>query len=116
MPGLWPSPPACQRPWVRAPSRLSLGSSHTIMTQRLGVVARAGRSGRDAMDIIFNVIREDTFWKILLFSHFLMAVSLLAAVTLQAVAVLMPVRQVAGNFIDRSPVPATSYTPLIVVL
>jgi len=32
------------------------------------------------MDIIFSVIREDTFWKILLFFHFLMAVSLLAAV------------------------------------
>jgi hypothetical protein len=65
---------------------------------------------------IFSIIREETFWNILLFVHFLMAVGLLAAVTLQAVAVLMPARQAAGNFIDRSPVPAVSYTALIVVL
>ena len=32
------------------------------------------------MDIIFNYIRVDTFWKILLFVHFLMAVSLLARI------------------------------------
>jgi heme A synthase len=68
------------------------------------------------MDIIFDYIRVDTFWKILLFIHFLLATGLLAAVTLQAVAVLMPARQAAGNFIDRSPVPAASYTALIVVL
>jgi hypothetical protein len=68
-------------------------------------------------DIIFNVIREGTFWKILLFFHFLMAVALLAAVTLQAVAVLMSARQVVGNFIDRfSPVPAASYAAVIVIL
>lgn len=68
------------------------------------------------MDIIFSVIRVDTFWRILLFTHFLLAVALLAAVTLQTVAVLMPARQAAGHFIDRSPVPAQSYTILIVVL
>jgi hypothetical protein len=68
------------------------------------------------MDIIFSVIREDTFWKILLFVHFVLAVGLLAAVTLQAVAVLMPARQMAGGFIDRSPVPARSYATLVVVL
>jgi hypothetical protein len=68
------------------------------------------------MNIIFSVIREDTFWKILLFIHFLLAVGLLAAVTLQAVAVLMPARQVAGGFIDRSPVPAASYAALIAVV
>ena len=68
------------------------------------------------MDIIFTVIRVDTFWKILLFIHFALAVALLAAVTLQAVAVMMPARQVAGNFVDRSPVPAVSYTTLIIVL
>jgi hypothetical protein len=65
---------------------------------------------------LFSIIREETFWNILLFVHFLTAVALLAAVTLQAVAVLMPARQAAGNFIDRSPVPAVSYTALIVVL
>jgi heme A synthase len=68
------------------------------------------------MDIIFSVVREDTFWKILLFIHFLLAVGLLAAVTLQAVAVLMPARQAAGHFIDRSPVSARSYTTLVVIL
>ena len=68
------------------------------------------------MNIIFSVIREDTFWKILLFVHFLLAVGLLAAVTLQAVAVLMPARQVAGGFIDRSPVPAASYATLVAVV
>ena len=69
------------------------------------------------MDIIFDFIRVDTFWKILLFIHFLIAVGLLAAVTLQAVAVLMPVQQAAGNVVDRfSPVPAASYAPAIAVL
>jgi hypothetical protein len=68
------------------------------------------------MGIIFNIIREDTFWSILLFVHFLLAVGLLAVVTLQAVAVLMPVRQAAGNFFDRSPVPAVPYAAVIVVL
>src|ERR1700681_1679355 len=68
------------------------------------------------MDIIFDFIRVDTFWKTLLFIHFLIAVSLLAAVTLQAVAVLMPVPQAAGNFIDRSSVPAASYTAVLAVL
>jgi len=68
------------------------------------------------MDIIFDYIRVDTFWKILLFVHFVLAVALLAGVTLQAVAVLMPARQVAGHFVDRSPMPAVSYTTLIVVL
>jgi len=68
------------------------------------------------MNIILSIMREDTFWKILLFIHFALAAGLLAAVTLQVVAVLMPARQVAGNFIDRSPVPAASYTALIAVV
>jgi hypothetical protein len=68
------------------------------------------------MNIIFSIIREDTFWKILLFVHFLLAVSLLAGVTLQAAAVLMPARQMAGQIIDRGPVATASYTPVIVVL
>jgi hypothetical protein len=68
------------------------------------------------MNIILSIMREDTFWKILLFIHFALAAGLLAAVTLQVVAVLMPARQVAGNFIDRSPLPAASYTALIAVV
>jgi hypothetical protein len=69
------------------------------------------------MDIIFDYIRVDTFWKILLFVHFVLAVGLLAAVTLQAMAVLMPVRQPVGNFIGHlSPLPAASYAGVIVLL
>jgi len=69
------------------------------------------------MDAIFNVISVPTFWKILLFLHFSLAVVLLAAVTLQAVAVLIPMRQAAGNFVDHfRPMPPVSYTPVIVIL
>jgi hypothetical protein len=68
------------------------------------------------MDFIFNFVRVNTFWNILLFIHFALAVALLAAVTLQAAAVLMPARQVAGNYIDRSPVPPASYATIIAVL
>jgi heme A synthase len=68
------------------------------------------------MDFIFKLVRVDTFWNILLFTHFLIAVALLAAVTLQAVAVLMPARQAAGNFIERGPVPPASYAAIVVVL
>jgi hypothetical protein len=66
---------------------------------------------------IFDIISVPTFWKILLFIHFVLAVALLATVTLQAAAVLMPVRQAAGNFINVfRPVPAASYAPVIIVL
>ncbi len=66
---------------------------------------------------IFDIISVPTFWKILLFIHFTLAVSLLGTITLQAVTVLMPVRQLAGNFIDRvRAVPAASYAPLVVAL
>jgi hypothetical protein len=69
------------------------------------------------VDFIFSVITVDTFWRILLFIHFLLAVALLAAVTLQAAAVLLPAQSVVGHaIIDRSPVPARSYAPLVVVL
>lgn len=68
------------------------------------------------MNIVFSFIREDIFWRILLFVHFLLAVALLAAVTLQAVAVLMPARQTAGGPAYRSPIPVSSYATLTVVL
>ena len=38
----------------------------------------------------FDFISVTTFWRILLFLHFVMAVALLAAVTLQLVTVLAP--------------------------
>jgi hypothetical protein len=69
------------------------------------------------MDIIFEVVSVRTFWRILLFVHFLLAVALLAAVTLQAVAVMVPARQAAGTFIRRlRPGPAASYATAIVML
>ncbi len=69
------------------------------------------------MDILFDMISVQTFWKILLFIHFTLAVALLAAVTLQAVAVLIPARQTAGNFGDRlGPLSATSCAPVVVAL
>ena len=69
------------------------------------------------MDTLFDIISVQTFWRILLFLHFLVAVALLATVTLQSVAILVPVRQAAGTFIDRfRPVPAASYATAIVIL
>src|SRR4029077_1109983 len=80
-------------------------------------IVAAGKRGGRAMDALFEIVSVQTFWRILLFFHFVMAVVLLMAVTLQAVAVLMPAPQAAGGF--RSPfrpIPATSYVSLIVIL
>jgi hypothetical protein len=68
------------------------------------------------MDGIFQYVKEETFWSILLFGHFVVAVGLLAAVTIQAVVVLMPARRVAGHYVERGPVSPASYSTLIVVL
>jgi hypothetical protein len=68
------------------------------------------------MDMLLGMMSVETFWKISEFVHFALAVVLLAGVTLQAVTVLMPARQMAGNAVDRAPVPAASYTTLIVIL
>jgi hypothetical protein len=64
---------------------------------------------------MFEFISVRTFWRILLFCHFAMAVVLLALVTFQAAAVLMPARQAAGNFISRLP-SAPSVALAIVIL
>jgi hypothetical protein len=67
--------------------------------------------------MIFDVISVTTFWRILLFLHFMLAVALLTTVTLQAVAVSIPVQQAAGKFIGRlRPVPAASYVAPVVIL
>jgi hypothetical protein len=56
-------------------------------------------------------------WTWLLIIHGLVAVALLGAITHQAVAVAMPVRQAAGSFTSRlRAVPATSYATAVVVL
>jgi hypothetical protein len=66
---------------------------------------------------ISDIISVQTFWRILLFVHFAIAVGLLAAVTLQSVAVLLPARQLAGSFLDHlRPVPAASFAKLIIYL
>jgi hypothetical protein len=67
----------------------------------------------------FDFISVTTFWRILLFLHFVMAVALLAAVTLQLVAVLVPapVSQPAGNFVERiRAAPPQWYVAAIVIL
>jgi hypothetical protein len=71
------------------------------------------------MDFIFDYISNNTFWTILLIVHGLLAVALLGALTHQAMAVLMPVRQAAGaaNFVGRfRAVPAAGYATAICVL
>ena len=69
------------------------------------------------MDGIFQYVKEETFWSILLFVHFVLAVGLLAAVTIQAIVVLLPARQVAGgHYVERGPISPAAYTTLIVVL
>src|SRR5437763_12785724 len=67
--------------------------------------------------MLFDLMSVQTFWKILLFLHFLMAVGLLAGVTLQSVAVLLPARQAAGHFIAHfRPLPTASYALMIILL
>ena len=59
----------------------------------------------------------NTFWTILLIIHGLLAVALIGAITHQAVAVMMPVRQAAGSFVGRyRAVHASSYATAICVL
>jgi hypothetical protein len=63
------------------------------------------------------LISVTTFWTILLIIHGLLAVALLGALTHQAMAVLMPVRQSAGGFVTRfRAVPAVGYATAVCVL
>jgi len=69
------------------------------------------------MEMMFDLISPRTFWRILLFIHFTLAVALLSAVTLQSLSVSMPMRQVAGRFVARFPaVRTTSFAAAIVAL
>ena len=73
------------------------------------------------MDILFSFVTVDTFWKVLLFVHFLVAAALLAAVTLQVATVVAtaPVGAAAGGSADGArgaAVEAPSYATLVVVL
>jgi len=69
------------------------------------------------MDALVEFVQGRTFWRVLLFLHFVMAVGLLATVTLQTTTVLMPVRQAAGNFLDRvRTAPPAWYSTVIAIL
>jgi hypothetical protein len=64
-----------------------------------------------------NIISVNTFWTILLIVHGLLAIALLGALTHQAVSVLMPVHQAAGNFVQRfRAVNGAAYATAICVL
>jgi hypothetical protein len=66
-----------------------------------------------------NIISVNTFWTIWLLVHLMLAVALIGALTHQAVAVMMPVRQVAGpgGFVTRfRAVPAAGYATAVCVL
>ncbi len=72
------------------------------------------------MDFILDYISVNTYWTILLIIHGLFAIALLGALTHQAAAVLMPVRQAAGSFTERfravnSPAYATAICVLWVI-
>src|SRR4051794_19752280 len=73
------------------------------------------------MDAITGFLGSSTFWRFLLFLHFMMAVSLMAAITLQVVATLMPLQQPAGNvptnFVERiRSAPPRWYVTAVVLL
>jgi hypothetical protein len=66
-----------------------------------------------------DIMSVETFWRIFLFAHFVLGVGLLAAVTLQSVAVLIPAQQTAtagGLLSHLRPVPAANFATLIVLL
>src|SRR3954464_10987213 len=64
-----------------------------------------------------NGMQETTFWTIPLIVHLLLAVTLLGAITHQAVAVLVPVRKPAGDFVTRfRSVAPTRYATAVAVL
>jgi hypothetical protein len=66
-----------------------------------------------------DIISVNTFWTIWLLVHLILAVALIGALTHQAVAVMTPVRQVAGpgGFVTRfRAVPAAGYATAVCVL
>jgi hypothetical protein len=74
------------------------------------------------VDIVFDYMSVTTFWRILLFLHFVMAVILMASITLQAMAVMLPVRQVPGGQVAGyfgnviHVLPPASYTVTVIAL
>src|SRR5579863_10305990 len=71
------------------------------------------RGGSDMNDWIST----NTFWTIWLFVHLILAVGLLGALTHQAMAVALPVRQPAGGIVTRfRAVSAPTYATAVCVL
>jgi hypothetical protein len=69
------------------------------------------------LDFVFDYVSVNTFWTILLIVHGLLAVGLLGALTHQAAAALMPVRQAAGGFSERfRAINAGAYATAVCVL
>jgi hypothetical protein len=70
------------------------------------------------MNIVFDYISVTTFWRIMLFLHFTMAVALMVAITLQSLTVLIPVRQQVNGqigYVARL-LPPASYAATVVAL
>ena len=64
-----------------------------------------------------GLISTNTFWTLWLFVHLILAVGLLGALTHQAMAVALPVRQSAGGIVTRfRAVPAAGYATAVCVL
>jgi len=66
-----------------------------------------------------GIISVNTWWTIWLLVHLILSVALLGALTHQAVAVMMPVRQIAGppGFVTRfRSVPAAGYAVAVCLL
>ena len=83
--------------------------------------ARAKISGNEVMRMegadMTDLISINTFWTIWLFVHLILAVGLLGALTHQAMAVALPVRQPAGGIVTRfRAVPAAGYATAVCVL
>src|ERR1044072_6504320 len=75
--------------------------------------------GEKPMDAVYDYISVNTFWTILFIVHGLLAVSLLGALSHQAMSVLMRKRQAAGpaGFVTRfSSVHSPSYAAAVCVL
>jgi hypothetical protein len=86
---------------------------------KLSARSRAPRDAEMSGGAAVDIISVNTFWTIWLLVHLLLAVALLGALTHQAVAAVMPVRQVAGpgGFVTRfRAVPAAGYATAICVL
>src|SRR5262249_14799908 len=99
--------------YQRGTVRIPLTEIDPQATQRRALI----KGKRHTMEMMFDLISPRTFWRILLFIHFTLGVALLWTVTLQAVAVWMPVREAAGRFIARFPaVPTTAFATPVVAL